>query len=256
MRLPHYSIHSLSSYTNNLLTIGAAILLIGMMPAIAGASTYQLVCSPLILGFGATVVGQTETLPVTVTNSGESSATISGVTANNSGFTPSSLSLPLTLAPGQSVEMSVSFTPTSIGWAGGTIKFISDAANAILPLEVAGSGVSSENVTASPSTVTFGSSALGTVSTKPIVLTNARPWKVNLLRPPDDGRRIFRQRAHIPVRPWPRTKRYLERGFLANFGRSGRGHPVYFWRRAGHTSQRYWRRSRSTCCQPGKSVFW
>lgn len=180
MRLPHYSIHSLSSYTNNLLTIGVAILLIGMMPAIAGASTYQLVCSPLNLGFGATVVGQTETLPVVVTNSGESSATISGVTANNSGFTPSPLSLPLTLAPGQSVEMSVSFTPTRSGWAGGTIKFISDAANAILPLEVAGNGVSSEIVTASPSTVTFGNAVLGTVSTKPIVLTNARPWKVVL----------------------------------------------------------------------------
>jgi len=180
MQFPRCIVHSLSSVIIYLLTIGAAILLIGMMPAIAGASTYQLVCSPLNLGFGATVVGQTETLPVTLTNSGESSATISGVTASNSGFTPSSLSLPLTLAPGQSVEMSVSFTPTRIGWEGGTIKFISDTANTILPLEVAGSGVSSVIVTASPSTVTFGSSALGTVSTKPIVLTNARPWKVNL----------------------------------------------------------------------------
>ncbi len=180
MRLPHDIIHSLSSYTNHLLTIGVAILLIGMVPATAGASNYQLVCSPLNLGFGATVVGQTETLPVTVTNSGESSATISGVTANNSGFTPSSLSLPLTLLPGQSVEMSVSFSPTTIGWAGGTIKFISDASNAILPLQVAGTGVTSEIVTASPSTVTFGKAALGTVATKPIVLTNARPWKVVL----------------------------------------------------------------------------
>ena len=180
MQFPRCIVHSLSSVIIYLLTIGVAILLLGMVPAVASAATPQLACAPTNLSFGQTVVGQTETLPVTLTNTGESSATISAVSANNSGFTPSSLSLPLTLAPGQSVELSVTFTPAARGWTGGTIKFISDATNSILPLQVSGAGVTSEIVTASPSTVTFGSSALGTVSTKPIVLTNARPWKVNL----------------------------------------------------------------------------
>jgi len=180
MRLPRYIIHSFSFHPDHLLTIGMAILLLGIVPVEASASTSQLTCAPAILGFGAIVVGQTETLPVTLTYNGEASATISGVTAGNSEFTTSPLSLPVILLAGQSVEMNVSFTPTAMGWTGGTIKFVSSAGNDILPLEVRGTGVSSEDVTASPSTVSFGQVAMGTISTVPVVLTNARSWKINL----------------------------------------------------------------------------
>jgi hypothetical protein len=117
---------------------------------------------------------------VALTNSGQTSATISRITASNSEFTASSLSLPLVLLAGQSVELNVSFTPTVTGWTGGAIKFISSAANLILPLEVRGTGVSSEAVTATPSIVSFGQIAIGTVSTVPVVFTNARSWKITL----------------------------------------------------------------------------
>jgi archaellum component FlaF (FlaF/FlaG flagellin family) len=151
-----------------------------MFPVAASAAASQLGCAPATLAFGATVVGQIETLPVTVTNKGQASTTISGVTASNSEFTVSSVSLPLVLLPGQSVELSVSFTPARTGWTGGVIKFITGAAYSNLPLPVAGSGVNSVAVTASPSVVSFGRAALGTISTVPVVLTNMRPWKLTL----------------------------------------------------------------------------
>ncbi len=84
MQFPRCIVHSLSSVIIYLLTIGVAILLLGMVPAVASAATPQLACAPTNLSFGQTVVGQTETLPVTLTNTGESSATISAVSANNS----------------------------------------------------------------------------------------------------------------------------------------------------------------------------
>jgi hypothetical protein len=180
MRCPRYIIQLLFSRVEHLLTIGMAILLIGTVPVEVGATTSQLVCAPTILGFGATVVGQTETLPVTVTNNGQTSTAISGLTASNSEFTASALSLPLVLLAGQSVDLNVSFAPTVMGWTGGTIKFISSAANVILPLEVRGTGVSSEAVTATPSIVSFGQVAIGTASTVPVVFTNARSWKITL----------------------------------------------------------------------------
>lgn len=180
MRLPRCIIQPLSSCINNFRICGVAILLLGMVPVAASAATSQLGSAPANLAFGATVVGQIETLPVTVTNIGQTSTTISGVTASNSAFTVSSLSLPLVLLPGQSLEMTVSFTPAKVGWTGGEIKFISGAENSILPLPVAGSGVDSVAVTASPSVVSFGRAAVGTISTVPVVLTNTRSWKLTL----------------------------------------------------------------------------
>jgi hypothetical protein len=157
-----------------------AILLLGMVPVGASAATSQLACTPTNLRFGAIVVGQTETLLVTVTNNGQTSVTVSRITVDNSAFTTSSLSLPLVLLAGQSIDLNVSFTPTAMGWTGDTIKFSSNASNATLYLEVGGTGVSSESVTASPSIVSFGQVAIGTISTVPVVLTNARSWKVTL----------------------------------------------------------------------------
>jgi len=110
----------------------------------ASAASKQLACTPTYLRFGGTVVGQTETLLVNLTNNGQTSVTISGVTVNNSKFTTSYLSLPLVLPAGQSVGLSVSFSPTAIGWTEGTVDISSNASNAALQFEVRGTGVSSE----------------------------------------------------------------------------------------------------------------
>ncbi len=157
-----------------------AILLLGMAPVGAAAANSQLAFTPASLRFGVTVVGQTETLLVTLTNNGQTSATISGITEGNSEFTTSYLSLPLVLLAGQSVDLSVSFTPTAMGYTNGRIKFSSDASNATLNLGVEGTGASSESVTASPSIVSFGPVAIGTISTVPVVLTNARSGNITL----------------------------------------------------------------------------
>ena len=180
MRLPHSIIQSLFVRRIHLLTIGLAIPLLCMVPVSARAATTQLVCTPTNLRFGSVVVGQTETLLVTMTNTGQTSVTVSGTTVSNSEFTASDLSLPLVLLAGQNVDVSISFTPTALRWTGGTIKFSSNASNANLTLEVAGSGVSSEAVTASPSIVSFGQVAMGTSATVPVVLKNDRSWKVIL----------------------------------------------------------------------------
>ncbi len=180
MRLPQSIIRPPFVRAVYLLTIGMAILLLGMAPTSAEAATPQLACTPPHLRFGTIVLGQTETLLVTVTNNGQPSVTVSGITVSNSEFTTSPLTLPLVLLAGQSVDLSVTFAPTAMAWTGGTIKFSSNAANPTLQLEVGGTGVSSEGVTASPSTVSFGQVAIGTSSTVPVVLKNDRSWNVPL----------------------------------------------------------------------------
>jgi hypothetical protein len=180
MRLPQSIIRSLSVRIVHFLTNGMAILFLGMVPVCAAAATAQLACAPTSFRFGAVVVGQTENLLVTLTNNGQTSVTISEITSSNSEFAAASLSLPLVLLAGQSVDLTASFTPTAIGWTHGTIKFSSDASNASLPLAVEGTGVSSETVTASPSIVSFGQVAIGTAPTAAVVLTNVTSSAVNL----------------------------------------------------------------------------
>jgi beta-glucanase (GH16 family) len=164
-----------------------AALLFGIAPVVAYAATPQLVCTPTRLGFGAIVVGQSETFLVTLANTGQSSVTVSGISVSNSEFTTSQLTLPLVLAAGESVDLSVVFTPTKMGWTGGPIKFSSDATNPILGLDAGGIGVASEGVTASPSTVAFSQVRVGTKSTLPVVFTNARSWKITLPAPETSG---------------------------------------------------------------------
>lgn len=179
MRLPQSILRYFSVHPVNLLTIGIVIALVGIAPGRANAAP-RLSCSPTILRFAAVVVGHSETLMVTVTNNEATSVTVSGFAISNSAFTPSTLSLPLVLASGQSFDLSVSFTPTAMGWTGGKLAFSSNAINPTFVLGVEGTGVSSESLSASPSIVSFGQVAMGTSSTIPVVLSNARSQKTTL----------------------------------------------------------------------------
>ena len=185
MRLPQSIAHYLSVRSFYLRTQRPAILLLtimllGMSAVRASASDSQLVCTPAKLRFGAVVIGQTQTLLVTLTNNEATNVTVSGITIGSSFLTTSYVSLPLVLAPGQSVGLNVNFSPTAPGWTEGRITFSSNASNPILRLEADGSGVNGPSITANPSSVSFGQVAIGTVATIPVVLTNVRSYRVTI----------------------------------------------------------------------------
>jgi Abnormal spindle-like microcephaly-assoc'd, ASPM-SPD-2-Hydin len=180
MRLPQSIQRSLSLYTIHLLTIGMAIALLGLVPVRANAATPQLAYSPTDPRFGAVIVGQSDTLLVTLTNNGTTTVTVSEIIGSNPEFAYTSLSLPLTLVAGQSVNLTVTFTPTAAVFTNGTITFQSNASNPHFAIPVRGTGVNSEAATAIPAALSFGSVALGSSSTVPVVLKNDRPFKLTL----------------------------------------------------------------------------
>jgi hypothetical protein len=179
MRLPQSILRYLSAQRVHFLTIGVAITL-GMLPVSADAATPQLTCTPTSLNFGAVVLGQTEALQVSLTNNGETSVTVSAVTAGSSEFASSNVTWPLVLSAGQSVSLTVSFTPAARGWTDQTMSFSSNASNPTLALAVGGAGVRSEFASASPSTVSFGQVTIGSSSTVPVVIKNAHLSSVTL----------------------------------------------------------------------------
>jgi hypothetical protein len=104
------------------------------------ASTYQLSASPASLSFGSLTTGTSVTQTVTISNTGNSSVTISEVIANGTGFRLSSIALPVTVAAGQSTSFSVIFAPASAGSDTGSVTVTSNATNSPLVLALSGTG--------------------------------------------------------------------------------------------------------------------
>lgn len=139
----------------------------------AYASHPQLVCSPRSLWFGKVLSGQSETLPVLLTNTGSSPVTVSQLSVGVAAFTVGNFAPPVTLAAGQSVSFNVTFTPTTAGNVGGTVTFTSDASNSTLNLQVTGRGINNWALQANPASLAFGNVAVGSNSTLPMTVINA-----------------------------------------------------------------------------------
>src|SRR3989449_259826 len=101
--------------------------------ALSGAgvtSTFLLTASPTSLSFGNVTVGsKSAPQTVTLTNSGNSSVSISQINVSGSGFSASGLTAPLTLAAGQTASFSVVFASTTAGAAIGNVSLVSNATN-------------------------------------------------------------------------------------------------------------------------------
>jgi len=104
-----------------------------------GSSPGQLNISPASLNFGTVVDGTSSSLPTTLTATG-SSVTVSAATISNSRFSLSELTLPVTIAAGQSVTFNAVFIPQIVGIDSGTISFTSTATNSPTVLSLTGVG--------------------------------------------------------------------------------------------------------------------
>ena len=104
-----------------------------------GVSAGQLTSSAGALEFGSVTVGASKVMTATLTAAG-SNVTITSATTTSSEFHLSGLSLPTTIAAGQSVPVSLTFTPQSSGAASGNISLASDAANTPVVETLSGSG--------------------------------------------------------------------------------------------------------------------
>ncbi len=112
--------------------------------ALSGTGTAPgpvLTANPGGLSFAGTVVGRSTTAQkVTVTNSGTSSATVSGVTVTGDYGQTNTCS---TVAAGASCTVSVTFRPTAAGTRTGTLTVKSNANNSPTTVALTGSGIGS-----------------------------------------------------------------------------------------------------------------
>jgi ASPM-SPD-2-Hydin domain-containing protein len=103
-------------------------------------SQAHLSVTPASLNFGNVNVGSNASLALTLSASG-ATVTVSAIRSDNSEFTLPGLNLPLTIAVGQNVPVTVKFTPTLAGTSSGTLTLVSNADNSPVSVPVTGAGI-------------------------------------------------------------------------------------------------------------------
>jgi hypothetical protein len=140
----------------------------------------SLVPSSTKLVFGKVAIGSSESQVVDVTNTSQASVTVSAVSVSGAQFSVTGVNLPVSISPGQTIPLSIIFSPAVTGWMNEQITFTDSSSNTLLNLIGAGTGVTSQPVTANPAAVSFGSVAVGSRASFPVVLSNSRSWSVTI----------------------------------------------------------------------------
>jgi hypothetical protein len=111
-----------------------------------GAAAGELAVTPASLSFGNVAVGSSLSLNGSLNASG-ASVTITSASLNNSEFVLSGISLPATLAAGQSAPFTVTFTPQASGATSASLSFSSNAANSPAVQSMTGTGTAAAQQT-------------------------------------------------------------------------------------------------------------
>jgi len=129
--------------------ISLFLVLAGSVATSASTSGKRLTANPLSFSFGNIQVGNSLTQHETLTNSGNSTVTISQTTVTGAGFSLYGLSLPLSLNRGQSITFSILFSPRIGGSTSGGIAIVSNASNPHLTIALSGNGIPAGQLTSS-----------------------------------------------------------------------------------------------------------
>ena len=121
----------------------------------------QIAPLPASLSFGSLLPGTSQTLTEVLTNTGTTSVTVSQASLSSAAFTASGLSLPASLAAGQSLTFGVVFTPNVSGSITANLSILSDASNPQLNIALSGSESTPGQLTLTPTALNFGNVSTG-----------------------------------------------------------------------------------------------
>jgi hypothetical protein len=131
-----------------------------------GTADWSLRAIPKLLNFGTVAVGSSLALPLTISNLGTTSQTVSVWTVGGAAFSVTGVEQPLTLAEGQSYTLSVTFAPQLAGTVRGTV-LVATPVNPAFAVPLSGVSVTAASqLTVSPPTINFGDVAVGESSSQ------------------------------------------------------------------------------------------
>ncbi|MFY9802600.1 MAG: choice-of-anchor D domain-containing protein [Candidatus Acidiferrales bacterium] len=146
---------------------------VGLSGTATTSPTSALTATPSSITFGNVVVGTESSQTIRLANSGTASVTVSGLAPSVATVSVSGLTIPMTLAPGASANFTAAFKPTAASSVSGKITVTSNASDASMPINLTGTGQTAViQLTASPTSVSFGSATTGSTNAKQVTVTN------------------------------------------------------------------------------------
>lgn len=147
---------------------------VNAVAAVTGAGVQAgLSVTPGSASFGSIITGNKSSQTIQVKNNGTASVTISQVAVTGAGFSASGMTLPATLTPGQSGNMSVQFAPQAAGNASGTVSIVSNAPNSPATVALSGTGTAATSTMSfSPASLSFGNVNVGSAATQNLQISN------------------------------------------------------------------------------------
>jgi hypothetical protein len=133
------------------------------------------------LNFGKVTVGKQTTQTISISNTGNTTVSITQATFSNPQFSLSGSALPMSLATGQTGNLTVAITPTAAGTVNGTVTIQgsdgSSPATASLSANAAAAG---PQISLSNTSVDFGSVGVGSTGNASVTISNLGSSDLNL----------------------------------------------------------------------------
>ena len=173
------------------------------------ATSPALQVSATSLQFGSVPIGGNGQQNLTLTSSGNAPLQISTLATTGAGFSAQTPSLPLTLQPGQVLNLPVKFVPAASGAAAGNLNITSNAVDTpSVTVNLAGNGTSSAPVpptqgtpalTLSSNAIDFGSVAVGSKGSGSVTLTSSGTASVVVQSMDVSGADFSAVRVQLPL---------------------------------------------------------
>lgn len=125
------------------------------------------------VNFGKVVVGNTNSQPITIKNSGNAALTFSQLAASGTGVSLTGLSTSTTIAPNSSMTFNAVFAPKSTSAVSGSITLVTNGVPSPLVIGVSGTGSAAQaSLGVSPTSLNFSAVTEGSSKTLSSMLTN------------------------------------------------------------------------------------
>jgi len=144
------------------------------VPALSTAPTCQLTASPSSITFPNTTLGYNYSSSASIANNCPTTITVSVVEVVGP-YSTSGFETPFSLAPGQTLNYTTVFAPTTTGTVTGSITFVSNATTGqTLSVSLTGTGIASQQglLSSSPATLNFGNVTVNSTQSQNVTITN------------------------------------------------------------------------------------